>query len=208
MFRAIDTANGCSTIEDPEWRETEECLLYVEGAFLKPEAIVEKLRALAAFTRRSIVGLIPSHSTPQGRRYWARVDISKMNRSKRVQTNLVQLNASANCVSNYVQTLRPQAVIGYSQGANVVLRAQMSSPQSFPPIIAICPGVIEGLTYEKTTDVSLIGATEDQFIDEALRKVLVGMLGVHEYVLHGHTHDWSETMAKAAADMFRGISTH
>lgn len=208
MFRAIDTANGCSTIEDPRLRDTEECLLYVEGAFLKPQAIVEKLRALAALTRRSIVGLIPPHSTPQGRRYWARVDISKVDRSKRVQTNLAQLDASANCVSDYVQTLRPLAVIGYSQGANVVLRAQMSSPQSFPPIIAICPGVIEGLTYKKNTNVSMIGATEDQFIDETLRRILADMLGVHEHVIHGHTHDWSETMAKAAADMFRGISTN
>ncbi len=208
MFQAIDTADGQSTSEESIVKGDEHCLLYVEGAFLKPDEIVAKLKTLAALTRRSIVGLIPRHATPTGRRYWAKVAINNVDRTKRVQTDLTELASSALCVATYVQTLQPQAIIAYSQGANVSLKAQMESLHNFPPVIAICPGVIEGLDYKPTARVSLIGATHDQFIDENLRLVLADMLGVHQHILQDHTHDWSETMAKAAVDMFRGISTN
>lgn len=207
MFRAIDTATGQSIMGGETWRNTDECLMYVEGAFLKPQAIVEKLQALAVLTRQAIVGLIPAYTTPQGRRYWAKVNMSAVDRTKRVQTNLSQLEDSARCIADYVHLLRPQAVVGYSQGANVVLRAQMIDPQAFPPVVAICPGVIEGLMYEKIGNVSLIGASDDQFIDESLRHMLADMLGVHEHVLHGHTHDWSETMLRAAVETVTHTTT-
>jgi hypothetical protein len=208
MFQAIDTADKHSITEESIVNDGDQCVLYVEGAFLKPAAIVEKLKTLASLTRRSIVGLIPPHATPTDRRYWAKVAISNVDRTKRVQTDLAQLASSALCVAEYVQTLRPQAIIAYSQGANVVLKAQMEALDRFPPVIAICPGVIAGLDYQPTARVSLMGATHDQFIDNKLRLVLANMLGVPEHVLQDHTHDWSETMAKAAADMLRGISTH
>ena len=184
---------------------TAAAVVLLEGAFVAPDATLEKLSQLQALTRLDVIGATGKNTRKQ-KRYWCNILADISNWSPRAMPlAAADVTESILRIIGLVGQLTPLYqqifVVGYSQGAIMAILAQMAAPERIRRVIAACPGTVEGMPFHRAqgTEIDVIFPQDDCFSDQPMREEISRALAVSPLIIPHHTHAWSDQLVAAIA---------
>ncbi len=179
-------------------------LLFLEGSNVSVAETRNKINFLLLHTRKQVLGIVGPHMTKKELYYWAKVQ-SPIN-SPLVE-DLDQLRAAIGYVEMVGKSLQQESVsfqtVGYSQGSIIGLFNQIRNPEVFKSLIAINPGIVEGLPFlpmPKNAKTQIFFSEHDEITSPAHRQELATILRIRTTTIAGENHGWSEGIAKRVVD--------